>query len=226
MRPIFLLLSLLILPSIAKTQDCLQYYPLTQDDSFAFETYDHKDKLEARMEYTVIERSGNEITYHVKLFDKDGELSSEMDFDLLCENGVAKVNMKNFVPQRSLEQMQSLESMDLKVEGDYLEFPNALSVGMTLPDATMTMRATVEGLGTMMSTTVTISDRKVEGMATVTVPIGTFECFKMTSTTNVKSSFLKLKSQTVSYIDPEEGYVKSESFNKKGKLESYTIRVH
>ncbi len=56
-----------------------------------------------------------------------------------------------------------------ELEGDAMEFPKALTVGQTLPDASMTMKASVDGMGSVMSTTINITDRKIEGKESVTL---------------------------------------------------------
>lgn len=211
--------------NVGFAQNCLQYYPYGQDAQFTLETYNKKDKLEGRIEYKVVEVTDDHITYHATFYDKKGEMTTEMTFDIVCEDGLAKIDMRNFMPQSNLEQMQGMESMEVELEGDAMEFPKALTVGQTLPDASMTMKASVDGMGSVMSTTINITDRKIEGKESVTVPYGTYECYRITQTSNVKMSFVNSTSTTVTYVHPEKGFLKSETFNKKGKLQSYTVRA-
>lgn len=220
-----LLISFLLLTASLIAQDCREYYPTTAGESFVLETYNRKDKLEARAEYEVLEATSSSMTYLAKMYDKKEDLLYEMEFDIRCEEGRIMVDMQEFVPPNSLEQMKSMDGVEVEIDGDYLEFPAELSAGMELEDASITVSVSMSALGNMMSTTVDITDRKVEGMEMVETPMGNLECFKVTQTTNIKAGFLKSESSESNYIHPEKGFVKSETFNKKGKLDSYTIRV-
>jgi hypothetical protein len=69
---------------------------------------------------------------------------------------------------------------------------------------------------------VNISNRKVLGNETVTVPAGTFNCYKITYDVETKLMF-KINTNVVEYINKGVGNVKTETYDKKGKMLSATV---
>jgi hypothetical protein len=73
--------------------------------------------------------------------------------------------------------------------------------------------------------TVTITDRKVVGKESVTTPAGTFDCFKITSNSTIKTKTvvgITMEFSAIEWLAPKAAIVKSESY-KKGKLQGYTL---
>jgi hypothetical protein len=68
----------------------------------------------------------------------------------------------------------------------------------------------------MLNQTITVSNRKVEGMEKVTTAAGTFDCVKISEDVEFKT-IIKFQVNTVSWYSKEVGLVKSESY-RKGKL--------
>jgi hypothetical protein len=100
-------------------------------------------------------------------------------------------------------------------------YPSGLSAGQTLDDASITISAGTGGV-TIMNLTVKIINRKVVGPETVTVPAGTFDCFKITYDMETKMMF-KINTSVAEYINMGAGNVKTETFDKKGKLIGSTV---
>ena len=73
-----------------------------------------------------------------------------------------------------------------------------------------------------MRLTINITNRKVVGVESVTVPAGTFECFKITYDMETKLGF-KASSSAVQWLNKGAGSVKTESYDKKGKLLGTTV---
>jgi hypothetical protein len=94
-------------------------------------------------------------------------------------------------------------------------YPAGLSAGQTLPDANITVSASTGGVS-ILNLTVIITNRKVVGTESVTVPAGTFECFKITYDVETKMMF-KVNATVTEYVNMGVGNVKTETFDKKGK---------
>jgi hypothetical protein len=218
-----LLIALLAIITPVLGQDCLDYYPTEVGEKFTVKTFNKKDKLESYAKYKVKDASAEKITYHAQYFDEDDEKLHDVTFDILCDNGRIKVDMKSMMSMDMLQKMQS-EGMEMEIESDYVEFPvGQLSVGQSLPDANMSIEMKMEGMGTMMTMKSHMYDRKVEGMEDVEIEGKTYKCYKITGTTDVDMGFISSTTKSATYISKDAGYVKSESYNKRGKLESYTI---
>ncbi|MEQ9168598.1 MAG: hypothetical protein RLO12_20235, partial [Fulvivirga sp.] len=92
-----------------------------------------------------------------------------------------------------------------------------LSVGMSLNDASLKMSGSIP-----FKMEVNIVNRKVEGKESITTPAGTFECYKITYTINTKS-IMSMETTGADWIAKEIGMVKSENYNKNGKLQGYSL---
>ncbi|HAH58211.1 MAG TPA: hypothetical protein DCL86_08700, partial [Bacteroidales bacterium] len=106
------------------------------------------------------------------------------------------------------------------VDASDLAFPSRMEVGQTLPDGSVSMK--VSGGMAMLNMTVNIINRKVEAFESITVPAGTFDCYKITYDTDVKS-IVKVTTTTAEWIAKNVGMVRSETYDKKGKLTGYTV---
>lgn len=221
------LILVILLAAFAQlnAQNCFDYYPTAPGEEFTMKTYDKKDRLQSYSEYTVLEASSNKVSYNVEMYDEDDELLQEITFDLLCEDGKVKVDMKSLMSMETLQKMQS-DGMEMDIESDYIEFPmENLSVGMELPDAEMTIKVSMENMGNVMTMNSHMHDRKVESTETITIEGKNYNCYKITGTTKVDMGFINSTNKSVTYVSKQDGFVKSESLNKKGKLETYSVLV-
>jgi hypothetical protein len=62
----------------------------------------------------------------------------------------------------------------------------------------------------------------VEALENMTTPAGTFKCYKIASTIETKS-MISITTHTVEWMAKDVGVVRSENYNKKGKLTSYMV---
>jgi hypothetical protein len=69
----------------------------------------------------------------------------------------------------------------------------------------------------MMTMTVVVTNRKVEAVENITVPAGTYECYKITYDIESKMMF-KVQTKAVEWYSMNIGLVKSETYDQKGKL--------
>ena len=72
---------------------------------------------------------------------------------------------------------------------------------------------------------INITDRTVEALEDITVPAGIFEAYKINSKMSAKASIINKTSTSSEWLVKGIGMVKSESYDKKGELESYTELV-
>ena len=143
------------------------------------------------------------------------------DLKMSCIDGVFTVDMQSYLNQNAIA---GLQDMEVKIEGVDMEFPSNLSVGQELNDASITFTASNMGI-TMMKMNVKITDRKVEAIEDVTTPAGTFSCYKMTYKTEMQA-FGKYTTSSIEWFALDIGSVRSETYDKKGNLESYSVLTH
>lgn len=105
-------------------------------------------------------------------------------------------------------------NMDAKgatIDGDPISFPIRVTEGETLPDVSYSM--TVTKAGKQMKTTVFMKNRKVGAKEKVTTPAGTFDCYRISSTTeaevNIEGMDEKMKQfmQSMKNTMPKQSFV-------------------
>lgn len=67
-----------------------------------------------------------------------------------------------------------------------------------------------------------ITFRKSEANKSTTTPAGTFDCFKISYDSEIKAG-LKMTVKGVEWVAKNIGVVRSESYDKNGKLTGYTV---
>ncbi len=217
----FLLISTLLLTNIAFSQEC-GYYPGSSGAVLGYQTLDGKGKITGTSRVTLldIQKSGSAIIYKVKSesWDDKNKPQQTGEYSMKCENGEFTMDMKSFVDPKSME---GFKDMEVTFSGTDMVYPSRMQPGDVLPDANITIGAASGGLA-LMKLTVSITNRKVESIETITVPAGTFECYKITYDVETKMG-LKISSVAAQWMNKGAGNIKTETYDKKGKLLGSTL---
>jgi len=211
------------LSPIFSQDDCNPYYLLTEGRTWTTKSYSaKKDKYKGSQTFKVLSAKQVEgkliVTVNLVSTDKKDEEVFNKDITFECVDGVVDMDMASMVPAEMLE---SFKSMNMKMEMDRLSIPQQLEVGQKLDDGSMTM--TMEG-PVSMTMGFNIKDRKVESKETVNVPAGDFEAYKISYITEFTGMGSR-ETKSVEYISEDVGMVRSESYNKKGELDFYSVLV-
>ncbi|NOX46200.1 MAG: DUF3108 domain-containing protein [Chlorobi bacterium] len=206
----------------AFSQECTVYFPLDEGTEVEMTNYDKKGKVEStytqKIEKKEVDGDNLDITILQKIYDDKGEFLHEGRFGMRCEDGNFYVDMRSFLDE---EMMSAYEGMELQVDSKDMAIPSDLSVGMSLPDANISIAISNQGFK-IMTLTVDITERKVEAQEDITTPSGTFNCYKMTYHISTKMG-VRISGNATEWLAKDVGIVKSENYNKKGKLQSYTL---
>lgn len=196
---------------------CNPYFDLAEGSKWEITNYNGKGKFQGKQQSEIkalnIEDNGWKATVAMALYDKKSEIVYNKDIEMACDNGIVNLDMTRLIPD---EQLKVYEDMNMKVDVDNVEIPKELEVGMTLDDGSVTISGDLS-----MTITVTITDRKVEGMETVITPAGSFECYKISYSVGTKM-VMNVKSKGVDFIAKGVGIVRNETYNKSGKLTGYS----
>jgi hypothetical protein len=216
------LLLMIIVRNQVTAQDCDPYYVINEGAVREMASYDKKDKLTGTSIQTVkeIKTTGNKTEWTIGTVSKDakGKEVSSGDLSMSCEEGIFKMDMKNFLDE---ETMKGFEGMEVTMDATELDYPVVLAPGQSLPDGNLTVKVTSQGMP-VMTMLVKIYDRKVEAIEDVTTPAGTFSCYKMTSTIETKTMFAVVAKST-DWMAKKVGSVRSETFDKNGNLTGYSV---
>ncbi|GAB3886846.1 hypothetical protein GCM10028825_16780 [Spirosoma agri] len=123
----------------------------------------------------------------------------------------------------------SMKDMEMRLKTNKLVYPGKFSVGQKLADGQMEADMLSNG-STMMTMNMTVNNRQVEGQQSITTPAGTFDTYKITSDMNFDNRMMSIPipirgtMHIVSYRASNQLLdVKSETYNKNGKLMGYTL---
>lgn len=209
---------------IADAGDCNGYYPLNQGVEFEITSYDVKNQATGIVNSKITKsesiENGIQSTYEMVTTDLDGNKGMEMSFDARCQDGKYYLNLETMFSQ--LTSQYNAQGIEISFENGTSVVPNDIVVGDKLEDVSMLMKMNSEAMN--MDMTITISDRKVIGKETKTTPAGTFECMILSQkTTTQMGDIMTVTSSSKEWLSKGVGAVRSESYDKNGDLESYTL---
>ncbi len=203
-------------------QDCLLYFPDQVGAMREMKFFDKKNKMTSMARQEVVDRtvSSDDVSVRVRstTYTADNDEMNSTELTLKCEDGLFKFDMQDFLDPKT---MSGYEGMGLEMTGDNLLYPARMSVGDVLPSATYTMVVKNNGI-TLLTTTITISERVVEAKEDVTTEAGTFSCYKISYKSHSKVGIINAHSSSIEWTAPGVGVVKTESYDKKGKLTGYS----
>ncbi|MDN5203395.1 hypothetical protein QQ008_18555 [Fulvivirgaceae bacterium BMA10] len=192
---------------------------MSEGTEFEMTNYDSKGKADSRVKHKVLEKtvSGGDVMVKVsmELYDKKDELVNSGEYEVKCEGGVFKVDMRSLI---NLEQTKAYANMEATVDADQLEIPSNPKAGDELADGFMEIT-----FGPVIKMRVNVTDRKVEAIENVTTDAGTFNCIKISENIDSQIMIAKVKAKSVAWYSKDVGTVKTESYNKKGKLMGYSV---
>jgi len=224
LQVLFLLLCLTILvPPLTNAQSmCTSIITLKKGSLMEYSSFNKKDKFQGKQIIKVLDSKttgGKTISTIEAIFeDKKGKETTRHTYEMTCEDDVLYVDLRNTLDPQLYQSMGSLE---IEWSGMPNSYPSNLKVGQKIPDASIQMKARSGGMQ-IMDMTIDIVDQNVEAFENVNTSAGTFKCAKIASTTNVKA-IIRRSFPSVVYFSSEVGAVKSESFDTKGRLTSYSL---
>jgi len=186
-----------------------------------------KGRVEGYNRLTVrdVRGSGGDMTivYSVQILDKNRKptgKAGERQYTVKVVGGVLEFELRNM-----MELFFESKNMNYELTAGKLRIPSNMAAGTRLEDAQMNMVVKAPVIGEVTAD-VKMTNMRCTGTETVTVPAGTFEAYKVstTSTTHTKGWVGKspiINTGTTWYVRGV-GAVKSVNIDEKGKVESST----
>lgn len=222
MKNITGLLIMLMVAISAKAQNCEGFFPMKQGAVIETQSFNPKDKLQGMHRQTILAvdqvDEGVAIKVKSEQLDEKGKPSFEQELNMRCVDDVFYMDMKDMLDPKT---MGGFQDMEVSVSGVDLEFPGIMQVGQTLNNGNIKMSVSSSGF-TVMNMEVKILNRKVEAYEPVTTPAGTFDCFKISYDIEMKT-VVNVKAKGTDWVAKNVGVVKSEQYDKNGKLTGYTL---
>lgn len=206
------------------SQNCQDLYPFKQGVSFTTQHFNSKNKLTTTVKQKMIsvENSGTQYTAQLEneTFDAKNKNISKFNSKIVCDGTSLMIDSRAFSGQ-GMNDMPPNTNIEVKFSGDNFDFPLSASEGQTLKDLSFGSEGYMNGMK-IMSFNMKITNRKVEAVEKITVPAGTFEAYKISYNSEVKTLGMTKKFKTISWIAKGVGMVKSENYDDKGTLSSYS----
>lgn len=218
-------LSFWLIPVSAN--DCNFYIPLVENSGMEFQNFNHRDRLQGRQKVTVekVEQSGGQTiaTMNAIIFDQRDRELHQSDYLVKCHDNQMLIDIKSLLDPNMLS---GFADMDIQMETNDIIIPGNLSVGQSLPDSEMTLKVKT-GNVTFADIKLQMVNRTVESRKNITVPAGTFECYKVTydllTVTSTMGVPMRANAKVVEYHAPNHGPVRSETYNDRNRLQGYTV---
>ncbi len=194
---------------------------------FEMSTFDAKNKPTGKISYSVkdVRKEGSSTVMDMtaQFEEEKGKQRPPYSVRYTCTGDELVADLSGM-----MQSMQSnMKDMELKMKMNKLVYPSKLSAGQKLSDGQLEAELITNGT-TMSTMAMTIANRQVDGQQSITTPAGTFDTYKITSDMNMENRVfgmpIRSSMRVVSYRALNQILdVKSETYNKNGKLMGYTL---
>ena len=197
------------------------FFPTKEGTVLVYKSFDKKDKETGTTRYTITKINGNgsdlDITYLIESIDSKDKLVFKDEITIQLKGDKLYCDMSNFINKAAFQQEGEIPA-EIQITGNNMEIPSNPNPGDLLPDASVEMAMKMGFVNMKMSANVT--NRKVEAIEDVTVAAGTFKGYKFSGDVNTVAMGIKVNAKSTEWYAKGVGIVKSESFDKNGKLQS------
>ncbi|EZH73174.1 hypothetical protein ATO12_19410 [Aquimarina atlantica] len=223
MKHIAFLIAILILASVsAQNNNCSKFYASEEGKELIIHQFNKKERLSTITEFKVtdVENTANRSVITIAMHLKDGKNKKSIitsSFKAHCAGKTTRLDPESFIAPGILDQYNDME---YSITGDNIFFPNSLTIGQELPNASVHMSVNAGIMSINMTTN--MLNRKVIAKERVTTPAGTFDCYVITYT-NELTMGMTTTQQTKQWIAEGVGMVKEETRKTNGKLITKSI---
>lgn len=213
----YLLISIALLAVVGATAQNT-FFPTREGTVQVYVQKNVKGKVESHTRQTVGTVSGSgdnrSIGYTIEMLDakmKPLGATGPLKCTLKIVNGVVIMDMNEMAAQ-----MQATTGVKVEVTGVPQQLPGNLKAGDAIKDANVLMKA---DMGIMkLSTEINTTNGQCVAIEDITTPAGTFKCYKISQEHTTKTMGQTVSSKTITWYANGVGMVRSESYDKKGKL--------
>ena len=216
-------LFLFMLSPLVNAQECPMYFPDQIGSVREMRSFDQRDRLTSITRQEILDKtvSGNDVRVKVRTtsFDNDENEILTGDLEIVCEDGVFSFDLRDYLDPNTLA---AYDDMGIEITADNLLYPANMSAGDQLPDGELQM-VVKSGQTTILTLVLNISDRKIDGIENITTDAGTFSSYKISYDISTKAGFITTSSSAVEWIADGVGLVRTETYNKRGRLTGYSV---
>ncbi|MFB6305895.1 MAG: hypothetical protein ABEH43_02710 [Flavobacteriales bacterium] len=197
---------------------CDGFYPMKEGTVLKYKNSNNNNSSTVKHKIKDVSGAGGKMkaTMHQVMKDEEGKVKNESDLNMICEDGVIKVesNMAKKMMGNSNSQGGTI-----KVSGDMKVFPNSMSVGDKLED--FESKVTIDMGIKKMETKTRIYNRTVDKKEKIKTKAGKFSCYKITSDMKTDGMMgISNEGSLVKWVSKGVGLVKQKSLDKNGDVRS------
>ena len=220
MKKIYVIIIGLLFTITGIAQDCNATLFLKQGNILEYTAYNKKGKATSKATHETISvvKEPNITTATIKVISEDikGKDSFTAEYNATCEDGLFSIDMDRFFDMTKLQEYDDQDFI-IEIDGNVLEFPKGAVAGDALNDGSIAVRVAKTGF-TIITMIMDVKNRKVHQNETITTKAGTFNCQKVTFDYYSKIGIFRVQGSGVEWYQDDKVLVRSESYNKKGKL--------
>lgn len=220
MKKLFLFVVIIFIGMVLKSQEI--FFPTKEGTVLVYKMFDKKDKETNMVRYTInhinINGDDMDITYLIESVDPKEKLIFKDEITIQKKGDKMYFDMSNFINKAAFQQDGEIPA-EIQITGNNMEIPSNPQPGDVLPDANVEMAMKLGFVNMKMWANVT--NRKVESIEDITVKAGTFKGYKFSSEVNSSVMGIKVNSKNIEWYAKGVGLVRTESYAKKGELQSH-----
>ena len=227
LRNLFLSGLLLITTSAIAQNDCTFFFPNQQNEQLTRNCYTANGKLLNILVYRVDQvfnyPSGMEVLANYTFTNASGQVLHSGNMVARCNDGDFSMSMSGAM---SFPVAMDMLNSDIYMMGDLMNYPNALSDPTDPADDNefddATLRLYQKGNKNNRAE-ITLSDRQFVTTESVDTPAGAFYCTKIKYDINIWTPKGTIEGYGYEWYTPNIGIVRTEQYNKKKELQSYSV---
>ncbi|MCC3152512.1 hypothetical protein Q3A66_05485 [Hymenobacter sp. BT770] len=217
----------------ASPASCAHPFGLHEGQNLEYQILNNKGKSIGAVRYRVVKISTDSVarkknkavvTTSVRLksglYDPTNLVLAQQDLTFFCRNDTT---FTDGLREINYEGLKSFRDRRMTYQGTPLAWPNQPAPGSALADGGALVQVSSPSVAIAKVKTTVLKRKLVAGRIPVTVPAGTFSCYMVESERELATAaradlVLKNAGREIDYYDPAVGIIKTEYYDKKGKL--------
>ncbi len=221
------LFVLLLSANFSFSQNCGYYIPLKKGSGIEMQSFNPGGKLSGSYKQMIqdVTAEGDFTVAHifVENFDAKGNSVGKSNYNIKCNGTSVVIDAKSLLDPQTLS---AYKDMEITIEAVDIEIPSSLKVGDVLKDSQVNLKASNQGME-VAGVTMKLTNRTIAAQESVTVPAGTYTCFKMTYDITMEMKTMgfpmTMKMKSIDFYSENVGSVRSEQYDAKGKMLGYNV---
>ncbi len=199
------------------SQNCETYIPTKVGEKLTYKTSNRKGKLESYYsdELLSVNDEDGATKYAIirKNFDKKKVLKNQDTIYFYCKGNSFYIDMSSYIGS---EEFAKYDDSMIQLDVENIGYPAHMKPGMTLEDGYINADITAGYIPIVFRTDVI--NRKVVSSEKITTEAGTFQTLKITEDLKMQVAFVKVNMSAITWVKKGVGNIKTETYDKNGKL--------